>query len=260
MYAIIAVQARFDWVLVSAFLSKVALANYSVANKLIEVSMLLAGIWARASFPWISRINADAPELRVRLALLRRLFVVVSMVSACIAGFCATPGLHLVIGDKYAGADLPTRIMAPLTGIFMLNQYFIYLILARNLEKSYTTILSVATILQIGVDLLLIHIYGIAGAAWGMVAMGICLHIGQMWILRRDPNYTPGEMSRQAVFTFGLTAILAVLVCLRVAPILGTLVGMTGVLVLGATLVMRPEDWAQIVCWMRTKKWQISTQ
>ncbi len=76
MYSFNILQARLDWILVSVLVSRVALANYSLANKVIEVAMLVAAVCARTSFPWFSRSHENEPQLRERLALLRRLFVV----------------------------------------------------------------------------------------------------------------------------------------------------------------------------------------
>ena len=111
MYAFVALRARAYWLLVSALLSEGALANYSLGNKVLELAMLLAGVGARTTFPWLSRTDAGDSFLGSRLALIRRGFVLLSVI-VCIGLFYWSPVLiTMLLGNKYEEADLVVKML-----------------------------------------------------------------------------------------------------------------------------------------------------
>jgi O-antigen/teichoic acid export membrane protein len=253
MYALIAAQSRLDWILVSIFLSKEALANYALANKVVEAGMLLAGIWARTSFPWVSQTGARKEDLKASLALLRRLFPIAGMVAAVVASIWAVPTMHLLFGHKYAQAELPIRVMAPLIGIFMANQYIFYSVLAGKLEKPYLWVVGLSTTLQVALNLGLLSTIGILAAAIGMVAMGISLHVGQIVLLVRNGMLEKPEVARQEVFMGLATLFLGILVYLRVGAWQGTVLGLGLVGILAWIVVLRSGDTRTLGSWLRRR-------
>jgi O-antigen/teichoic acid export membrane protein len=253
MYALIAAQSRLDWILVSIFLSKEALANYALANKLVEVAMLLAAIWAKTSFPWVSHTGSGKAEMEPSLALLRRLFPIMGMVVAVVASFWAIPVLGLLYGSKYAHAELPIRIMAPLLGIFMANQYIFYTVLAGKLERRYIWVVGLATLLQFALNLWLLPVIGIAAAAIGMIAMGLALHVGQIVLLVRNGALQAPEVARQEMFLGVVTLSLGLLVFFHVGALAGSVVGLVLVAVLAWGIVLRKGDARTLGTWLQRR-------
>jgi O-antigen/teichoic acid export membrane protein len=225
-------QARLDWLLVSAILSRIALANYSLANRVVEVAMLVAGVLARTSFPWMSRSDADQPDLRARLALTRRVFVCFSVLLGVEMFYWVPILIHTLFGDKYAGAEAATRVMALVSALFMLNQYLVYVILARRRERDYTYVLFAATLLQVAVDLVLLPRFGLVGAALGMVAMGIAVHVGQLAVCVREHVIDLVEAVRLDAFLIATVTVVGVFWLSSVGPVVGSI----GALVIGGVL------------------------
>jgi O-antigen/teichoic acid export membrane protein len=239
---------------VSIFLSKEALANYALANKVVEFGMLLAAIWARTSFPWVSQTGSRMEELRPRLALLRRLFPIMGMVVALVGSFWAIPTMHLIFGAKYALAELPIRIMAPLLGVFMANQYVVYSVLAGKLERKYVWIVGLSTCLQLALNLSLLPLIGISGAAVGMIGMGLALHVGQIVLLVKSGMLAAFEAARQEAFIGLATLSLGLLVYLRVGALLGSTLGLALVALLAFGIVLQRGDTAAIGTWLRRRQ------
>jgi O-antigen/teichoic acid export membrane protein len=250
MYALIAAQSRLDWILVSLFLSKEALANYALANKIVEVAMLLAAIWAKTSFPWVSHTGSGRAEMEPSLALLRRLFPVMAMVAAVVASFWAIPAIGLLFGSKYAQAELPIRLMTPLLGIFMANQYIFYTVLAGKLEKQYIWVVGLSTGLQFVLNLWLLPVIGIAGAAIGMLAMGLSLHAGQIVLLVRKGALGANEVTRQEVFLGLVTVSLGLFGYFRAGAVVGTVLSLALLAGLAWGVLLRKGDTRTLGAWM----------
>jgi O-antigen/teichoic acid export membrane protein len=251
MYSLNILQARLDWLLVSALISRVALANYSLANKVVELTMLLAGVWARTSFPWLSRADADEPHLQRRLVLLRRLFVVSSGLLGVGLYFWSPLVVEFFFGNKYAEANGSLRLMTLATVVFMLNQYLFYVLLAVKQEKAYTWLILIGALLQVGVDVVLLPRIGIIGAAWGMIVMAGAMHLGQLVLLRRCGVLSAGEIVRWETFIVVLVGVSALVSWGGAGPIIGTLA--VGVLaaITGAFLVLDRMDREQLCGWIK---------
>jgi O-antigen/teichoic acid export membrane protein len=250
MYVFVALQARLDWLLVSGMLSKAALANYSLANKIIEALMLFSAVWARTSFPWLSRVDADEAVLQTRLALLRRLFVVCSALLTAGTVFWVLPFAHLLFRNKFAGAEDAIKIMTPAGAIFMLNQYLFYLVLTRKVETQYTVVLIFTTASQAMTDVWLLPHLGIAGAAVGMLVLGFTLHIGQMVLLCRCNAISVRDVWRQESFLLGSLGIILCLWFIKTGPLIGSLLSLCAVGGLGGLLVLRRVDRTHLRAWI----------
>ena len=182
---------------------------------------------------------------------MRRVFVICSIL-LCVGLFFWTPTLvQGFFGNKYVGAETTIRLMALISGIFMLNQYLLYSVLANKLEKNYTWYIFIATLIQISVDLALIPRLGIIGAALGMLVIGIILHLGQVGLLWRQDILERSEVLRLELFlacSFGIT--LAVWIA---SPILifNTFLVWLIVGLLGSFVLLEQPDRVQLWHWCR---------
>jgi O-antigen/teichoic acid export membrane protein len=246
-YLLIALQNRLDWLLVAGILSKVALANYSIANKLLELPMLIAGTAARTTFPWLSRPDANEDHTRSPLELWRRIFALCSGLLCGSLFFWLPTVVRLFVGNKYAGAETAIELMILPGSIFMLNQYFFYSLLARKLERDYAWLLLVATILQIIVDLIAMPVLGIVGAVFGMLAMGTLLHLGQIGLLIRRRVLQSSEIRRLEGFLWASIAIAGVLWMVSGYLVLNTVIFWLAAGSLGNFLLLRRDGRAQLV-------------
>lgn len=254
MYSFNILQARLDWILVSVLVTRVALANYSLANKVIELAILVAAVCARTSFPWFSRSDGNELHLRERLALLRRLFVVSCGFFGVGLFFWSWPLVRLFFGDKYATAETAIRLMTLATVVFMLNQYLLYVVLTHKLEKIYTYLIVLSTGLQVVVDLILLPRIGIAGAAVGMLVMAAGIHVGQLLLLQRHQALTNGEIFRMETFVLGSIGGLAAAWAGGVGPLVGTGAAVLLAGVLGLFIVLGSHDREQVWVWIMRRR------
>ncbi len=249
MYLAMALQSRLDWLLVSSLLSNVALANYSLANKVLEFGTTLVGIGTRTTFPWQSRLDADGPVLKSRLGLVRRVFALTSILLGVGLFFWSPTLARWFFGDKYLSAEGAMRLMSIVSIVFMLNQYLLYTVLAKKMEKEYTPFVLLATLIQILVDLVLVPHLGIEGAAWGMLAMGIVVHIAQMGLLLRENVFEGSEMVRLEASVLCSVGIITILEVITPNHIFSSFVSLFTIGLLGSFVVLKRDDWAQFSAW-----------
>jgi O-antigen/teichoic acid export membrane protein len=254
VYAMMAAQARLDWLFVSALLTKGALANYAVANKLLELAMLLAGIWARTSFPWFAQIPSD-PAIESKLILGRKIFTVLSALVAVLLFAWGPLIFRVLFGTKYVEAEPTIRLLAITATVFMLNQYFVYVLIAEKLESAYARILFPSILVQILVDVLLIPILGIMGAAWGMVVMGISVHIGQLYLLTNSRVIQREDVFRAEAFVVAMTAITITLWALSAAPMVSTIVGTVAIAVGSSIFLLDRAELVGLIRFARLQSW-----
>jgi O-antigen/teichoic acid export membrane protein len=246
-YLLIALQNRLDWLLVAGILSKAALANYSIANKLLEFPMLLAGTAARTTFPWLSRPEASEDHARSRLELWRRIFTFCSGLFCGSLVFWLPTVVRAFVGSKYAGAETAIELMILGGSVFMLNQYLFYSLLAQELEHDYAWLLLVATVLQIVVDLVAMPRLGVLGAVLGMLVMGTILHAGQIGLLIRRHVMERIEVVRTEVFLWSSIAFAAFLWTVSDYLIPNTLIFWLVAGTLGNLLLLRRDGRAQLL-------------
>jgi O-antigen/teichoic acid export membrane protein len=245
-YLLIALQNRLDWLLVAGILSKAALANYSIANKLLEFPMLLAGTAARTTFPWLSRPEASEDYARSRLELWRRVFTFCSGLLCGSLFFWLPTVVRLFVGSKYAGAETAIELMILGGSVFMLNQYLFYSLLARELEHDYAWLLLAATFLQVVVDLAAMPSLGVLGAVLGMLVMGTILHAGQTGLLIRRRVMERIEVVRVEVFLWGSIAFAVLLWAVSDYTVTNTLIFWLVAGTLGNLLLLRRDGRAQL--------------
>jgi len=161
--AILMMQSRFDWLLVAAFASYSALANYAVANKATELLVLSGSILGRNALPWLVEGWSHPGVART----VRWLGVAVNFAGLALA-FLGWPLLHLVFNDKYAGAAPVIPVLAALTPALTLYQVLQFALLAKQRTRDVVVASGLALGAQVAIDLGAIPTLGIMGAALGM--------------------------------------------------------------------------------------------
>jgi O-antigen/teichoic acid export membrane protein len=241
LYGLMALQSRLDWLIVSSMLSKTALASYAVANKLLESALLLAGVAARTAFPWLSHRDADDAVIRRKLERLRQGFAAGSALICCVLYFWAPTVLRLFFGDRYIDAETPARILSLGGAVFMLNQYYLYVLLAGHLERQYIPWLAVATGLQVLTDVALIPSLGIRAAAFGMIAMGIVVLIAQLTLAAKHGKLDRREVLELQGFIILQVAVVALSGWFVPNRVLATGLACGGIVILAAALLHRRD-------------------
>jgi O-antigen/teichoic acid export membrane protein len=169
-----AIQNRLDWLLVSYFLSVRSLALYSMANKCFEVSRTLVALALSSAFPWMCREKGDCgPGLGI---FFKGILVGSGLIG--LAGALVGPEvLSLIWGQKYAGSEAAVRLLMLGAIPATFDGIVYHLLIANGTERFIVRASIVVTCIQVGVDVLLIPIWGIQGAVAGMFAMIVAVGI-----------------------------------------------------------------------------------
>jgi O-antigen/teichoic acid export membrane protein len=166
--AVVIAQNRFDWVLVAALASYAALANYALANKAVELIVLAGSIFGRAALPWFVEGWASrdiGPTVRYLIAI--------TTAGGLVLAWAGWPVLHLVTGEKYAGAAPMIPILAALGPALVLFQVVQFAVVGQGAARLVVVSGGLALIAQVATDLYAIPRYGAFGATFGMCAFAL---------------------------------------------------------------------------------------
>ncbi|KAF0192097.1 MAG: hypothetical protein FD165_1165 [Gammaproteobacteria bacterium] len=162
------VQNRLDWLLIDRFVSLDALASYSMANKLYEISQVLVGVAITTLYPLLCRTQHPA---RVVHELLLRLVVAFGILLG-IGGLFTLPDLLDAIFDgKFGDIGVTVRLMMIAVGFMALSGILYNLALARGMERKLLLVAGLVTATQALSNYWLIQQLGIVGAAAGMLVL-----------------------------------------------------------------------------------------
>jgi O-antigen/teichoic acid export membrane protein len=202
--AVMQSQARIDWLLVVAFLSYTALANYSIANKAVELLVLAGSVFGRTALPWFVE-GWGSRNISRPIRMLATATIVLSLGLA----LWGTAVLHLLFHAKYEGASPVIPLLAVLGPGLVLFQVVQFALLGRGRTLDTVIAGGAGVAAQVVTDLLLIPPLGIVGAAFGMWAFTFVGFPTMLWMaLKRHvvPRRVVVELSAAAlVLPVGLT-------------------------------------------------------
>jgi O-antigen/teichoic acid export membrane protein len=190
-------QNRLDWLLVSGMISQLALASYSLANKLYEIIQLFIGVSLRTIYPWLCR---DDEERRSSVLVLVRLVILTGSFLGLCGFFLSAALIQALFAAKFAGTELPVRIMMLSVSLIATSGVFYHIALSKGLEAKLLSIIGVATMLQLASNLFLITRFGIVGASLGMLVLAIATLTGFTILVQREKLVATPVIRRIWVF------------------------------------------------------------
>jgi O-antigen/teichoic acid export membrane protein len=189
------VQNRMDWLLVSGFVSTLALASYSLANKLYEYIQILLGISLQTIYPWFCK---NEEKERESLFILVRLVIIAGSAMGLCGLFISPALVKLFFADKFMEASLPVMILMLSVSLIASSAVYYHLALSRGLETKLFFITLGTTLLQFVSNLYLIPRFGITGAALGMLVLAITTLTG-LTILMMSEKLLPYTIIRRVL-------------------------------------------------------------
>jgi O-antigen/teichoic acid export membrane protein len=239
------VYERVDLLLVSKLDTTEGAAVYAVALQALQFAMLLPAVVTASFFPLLTTHLRDDRDLGARsVALLARIFLVLSVPLVIVFVVAAEPLVTFVLGDRYEDAAVPLAIVSGSMVLGFLNYLYWSALLAAFLERAKLKIMAVALSLNVAANLVLIPAYGPTGAAISLLGTDLILGIWQMVVVHR--RVFPIPFARIFV-TPGIVAAVAIAVGVGVGavyPVVGALVGVgIFVLVLLRARYVTAEEW-----------------
>jgi O-antigen/teichoic acid export membrane protein len=168
---------RFDTIMVGVLLDLQRVAVYELGIKLVEVARFLVRPIKTVFLPVFSEYNANGNWTKLR-ARFRQMMILAFAAGAGMFVLMLAFGSHLItllFGEGYRESILITQVLF-LSVPFLFAEFLANVVAsALHLEKKIMSITAWTVALNIGLNLFVIPIYGILGAAWVTVASQVFL-------------------------------------------------------------------------------------
>ncbi len=208
---------------------------FNAAMKLVFVALMVDRVFYSFFFPLIARQRAaDDSKYKHTASLALRVVLAIGVPIVVGGTVFANEAIYIVYGSGFAGATVPLQILLLYFLFSVVNTVFMCVMIAENREREYVRIMAIATALLVMLCMGLSTAYGVLGAALA-VAVGEGLLTFWLFVTQRARVF---DLTARLVIPAAIsgTAMLAVLMVLRQASIVGALV--TGFVVFCVALVV----------------------
>jgi O-antigen/teichoic acid export membrane protein len=171
-----------DQVLLGLLTNKAEVGQYAAAAKLPVVLSGFIQIWVSAVYPHASKLFTRDPDaLRRQLGSFTSVSVVVALPLAAGSAILATPIITGLFGPAYSQAGPTFAILMVASAIVVVAINFTSLAMAVDQERTFALSVTIASVVNVLLNLLLIPLYGPVGAAIATVVAEllvflICAH------------------------------------------------------------------------------------
>ena len=171
-----------DQVLLGLLTNKAEVGQYAAAAKLPVVLSGFIQIWVSAVYPHASKLFTHDPDaLRRQLGSFTSISVVVALPLAAGSVILGTPIMTALFGPAYSQAGATFAILMVASAIVVLAINFTSLAMAVDQERTFALSVTIASVANVLLNLLLIPLYGPVGAAISTVVAEsvvflICAH------------------------------------------------------------------------------------
>lgn len=228
---------RVDAVLVGFFLTPVAVAYYTLAKQIADLVMAPAAALGFAVSPSYGEHQANDRLERASRIYETTFAHTIAAYAPAAAGMIlvADPAVRIVFGDDYAGA-------VPVVQLFGFHVLLLAIDKITNdgldflgEARSRAIAKGVASVGNFVLNLALIPVFGVVGAAVATVTASAILVGVELVIVARQLPIRPVRMVRQVALSGGVTAAMAVVVFLAL-PFVSGLVTLVGIVLLGGAV------------------------
>jgi O-antigen/teichoic acid export membrane protein len=215
-----------DQVLLGLLTNKTEVGQYASAAKLPTVLSGFIAIWVSAVYPHASRLFRNDPDaLRRQLGGFTSLSIVAALPLAAGSAIVGTDVMTGLFGPAYRLAGTPFAILMTASAIVVVAINYTSLAMAVDQERTFALAVTVASIINVLLNLLLIPSYGSTGAAISTVAAELVVFLicarRVVAIIGRPPlvgRRIAGAMAATAVMSAALIAMpSSISVWLRIA-------------------------------------------
>ena len=172
-FSVIMIQIYYsmDQVLLGLLTNKTEVGQYAAAAKVPAVFSDFVVIWMSAVYPHASKLfTHDRETLRVQLGSFTSLGIASALPVAVGSAFVGTAVMTSLFGPAYSSAGPAFAILMAASAIAMVTISYTSLAMAAGQERTFALSVTVASIVNVLLNLLLIPLYGTIGAAFGTVA------------------------------------------------------------------------------------------
>jgi len=174
-----------DKLLVSFFIGDYQLGLYVIGYTFFGLLISFIYIFNSALFPVLSKYSTNLNKFKqISEKFIKYLFIISTPI--LFGGvYLANKIISLAFGDKFIGGLIAFQIILFFFFIVALNTYNLSTLQIKNKERVYFFLVMVAAIFNIVVDLFIIPIYGIVGAAVVTVLSELIVFIGSYLYVKK---------------------------------------------------------------------------
>jgi len=180
-----ALYFRLDLFLVQYWRGIEDVARYNAVFRLIDALRLFPAAVLTVFLPLVFRPRNLSFVWRLSTGLFA--FGIVTAVGVRAA---APLVMALTFGSKYESAVPVLRILLIAFPALCVNYALTHHVIGQGLQRGYAAVCALALLFNIGLNVILIPGFGIAGAAWSTVATELALTCAWIWIIRRQASVT----------------------------------------------------------------------
>jgi O-antigen/teichoic acid export membrane protein len=183
-------MARMDWILLGRLSTSVMVADYSVTNKIFELSTLPLLVIAPVIFPKISRMFSANVQgdlsLRVDyLKMLLKLEIIVAVYIAMAINLCWKDVLDTLTANKYGASTVNIIfIMSFAMPLLYINHIFWSILFAQQRMRQLLLVFLFSFLVNFLADLLLIPVFQANGAALGYLLALLTQSLMYSWFVQ----------------------------------------------------------------------------
>ncbi|WP_448110022.1 flippase [Luteibacter jiangsuensis] len=186
-------NTRVDILVLSTLSTSLETGVYSVATRIADVLLLPVTVVNLVISPAVARLHqaADRSKLQVLLTRSSRFALALTALPAAVLLLFADPIIEACFGDRYLGASTPLRILA-LAQILNASAGAVGMLLSMTgYEHSALRVGILSAILNLGLNVVLVPLFGGTGAAVGTAISLIAWRAGFYWVVRRRLGMRP---------------------------------------------------------------------
>jgi O-antigen/teichoic acid export membrane protein len=196
------IQTQIDEIVIGVFLPVSSVGAYYVARRVSAVPQMISQPILSAFLPLASQLNArkDADGLRELYLVGTRAILAVCIPLLIVVIMLAGPLLTLWVGGSYA-ANAPVVVILALASVLEVGYWPGRIILQGVGQQQHLAKASVfVAVANLGLSILLVRYYGVAGVALGTLIPAIFVNLGYIWpYTMRSVRISGADLLRQAL-------------------------------------------------------------
>jgi O-antigen/teichoic acid export membrane protein len=201
------VLRRISWqvnIFMLSALSTAALVGfYSAANRVVHMLNVIPFTLSVPVFPLLSRVASRSPERAVALyERAQRALVLIGVPVGVWIAALGTQVVLMVFGEAYERAGVVLQLLGPLVILLFANSLLVFICSALGMQRLFMAAAAICIVANVVLDLLLIPLFDIRGAALGSVGAELLFFATGSFLLGRQGLKT----SVTAIFTKPLIA------------------------------------------------------
>jgi O-antigen/teichoic acid export membrane protein len=243
------VYDKLDLLLLAGLDKHSAAAIYSVPLTIVATALIVPSIIVPAFFPLLVQTLREEPEVaRSSFFLMLRIFLFISVPASLFLAFASTDLVTAIAGDRYSASGEPLAIL----GISIVLGFFNYLLgyglLAAYQERRRLVISGVALGVNVGLNVVLIPLYGPTGAAVALVLSDLMIVAWQAALVHRGVIAFPlPELLTKPLVAAAVGALCGLAVAQWSDVAAGVLAAFVYVLALQALGYVSVSEWAPLL-------------